>query len=136
MGILSYEDFDDALGQLLPVAPTKINRVRYKLAEQDSSKDNVQVTRLAEIACCISLYCCYKNNWAPQAFVNPEFSQNQGEGRGGGDDEDSGGSKGASGVGAVDQEEVDELLRIESNVLNVNHKAVEEEEKKLLKVLM
>ena len=48
-GTLAYEDFDDALSQILPVAPTKIKRSRYRLAELDFKKDQVPITRLAQV---------------------------------------------------------------------------------------
>ncbi|KND00165.1 uncharacterized protein SPPG_04506 [Spizellomyces punctatus DAOM BR117] len=72
-GFLSYDDFDEALGQILPGAPTRMKRMRYRLSELDVGKDIVPLERLALIGSYISLYCCYLSHWVPQALVATDF---------------------------------------------------------------
>ncbi|KAJ3146088.1 hypothetical protein HK101_002369, partial [Irineochytrium annulatum] len=36
---MSYDDFDDAMGQILPAAPTRLKRYRYRLAEIDTRRE-------------------------------------------------------------------------------------------------
>ncbi|KAI9090027.1 hypothetical protein DFS34DRAFT_380799 [Phlyctochytrium arcticum] len=68
-GHLNYEDFDEALSQILPGAPTKMKRVRYALAELDTGAATVPLERLGLIGAYISLYCCYLSGWTPQALI-------------------------------------------------------------------
>ncbi|KAL2916813.1 hypothetical protein HK105_203592 [Polyrhizophydium stewartii] len=72
-GFMSYEDFDEALTQILPSASNRERRVRFKLAELDCRKDAVPIHRLAHIAAYIIMYSCYKSKWAMQSLISPDF---------------------------------------------------------------
>ncbi|KAI8817696.1 uncharacterized protein EV422DRAFT_212674 [Fimicolochytrium jonesii] len=72
-GTLSYDSFDEALGQVLPGAPGKLKKERYMFAERDCGKDAVTLDRLAMIASFISLYACYQNGWTPQAIMSEDL---------------------------------------------------------------
>ncbi|KAI8811689.1 hypothetical protein BJ742DRAFT_867047, partial [Cladochytrium replicatum] len=72
-GSLTYDEFDEALGQILPVAPNKLKRVRFRLAQMDVKENEVPLERLAMIASYIQLRCCYANSWVPQALIAAEF---------------------------------------------------------------
>ncbi|KAJ3328261.1 hypothetical protein HDU76_010288 [Blyttiomyces sp. JEL0837] len=130
-GSLTYEDFDEAVGQLLPVASAKLKRSRYRLSELDFKRDQVPIQRLAQVASYISLYSCYKNSWVPQALILPDFGFNNELGGKGGDGDGKGSNEGLQ---DVNQQEVDSLLSTESKV-KVDMKAVEEEEMKLIRRL-
>ncbi|EGF83524.1 hypothetical protein BATDEDRAFT_22304 [Batrachochytrium dendrobatidis JAM81] len=72
-GYLAYEDFDEALTQILPSASNRERRVRYKLAELDGKKDKVTIDRLAHIAAYIIMYSCYMSKWAIQSLISTDF---------------------------------------------------------------
>ncbi|KAI9330036.1 hypothetical protein DFJ73DRAFT_859404 [Zopfochytrium polystomum] len=120
VGTLPFEDFDEALSQLLPSAPTKLKRMRYRLAELDTKKDEVPISRLAQIASFINLYGCSKNAWVPQALMSPDFA---------GMVE---GAREGNAMAAIDQDEVDRLLSEGAQAVVPDPKAVEEEEMLML----
>ncbi|KAJ3277433.1 hypothetical protein HK104_003301 [Borealophlyctis nickersoniae] len=134
-GHLSYEDFDECLGQILPVAPMRMKRVRYLLSEQDMKPDQVTVERLALIASYISLYCCYQNNWVAQALMAVDFV----EGYSGPTTAEgqtvrlTDGEAGSAETAAALQEQVDKLLAGGGSNTDVDDQAVEEEAMKLAK---
>ncbi|KAJ1328752.1 hypothetical protein BSLG_009987 [Batrachochytrium salamandrivorans] len=77
-GYLSYDDFDEALSQILPTVPIRERSVRYKLAELDGKKDAVELERLAHIAAYIMMYTCYKSEWANQSLISHDFIERVG----------------------------------------------------------
>ncbi|KAJ3022963.1 hypothetical protein HKX48_004721 [Thoreauomyces humboldtii] len=85
-GVLSYDDFEEALSALLPSASGRVKRARYNLAQLEvttlapvpegdttSAPPQVPVERLAMIAAYVSLHGCFVNNWAPQALMNTDL---------------------------------------------------------------
>ncbi|KAJ3045412.1 hypothetical protein HDV00_010282 [Rhizophlyctis rosea] len=132
---LSCEDFDECLGQLLPAASIHFKRLRYHVAEQDAKPDAVPIDRLAMVASYISLYCCYLNNWVPQALMYADF---EGTGGSGVTTADSPFGRGLGDEVGGDtaeklQEQVDNLLQAKHHDLHVDQQAVEEEAQKLAK---
>ncbi|KAJ3056143.1 hypothetical protein HK097_007975 [Rhizophlyctis rosea] len=132
---LSCEDFDECLGQLLPAASIHLKHLRYHVAEQDAKPDAVPIDRLAMVASYISLYCCYLNNWVPQALMYTDF-----EGGGSGVTTSEGGSgfgRLGDDVGGENaqmlQEQVDSLLQSKHENVEVDQRMIEEEAQKLAK---
>ncbi|KAJ3412358.1 hypothetical protein HDV05_000832 [Chytridiales sp. JEL 0842] len=104
-GNLSYEDFDEALGQLLPMASARMKRARYRLAEMDFKKD--------------------ENSWVPQAIISGDMSMAESAGA------KAGGKKG-NGESEIDQDEVDKIIKNE-HIVSLDQRIIEEEEVKLLR---
>ncbi|KAJ3216572.1 hypothetical protein HDU67_009266 [Dinochytrium kinnereticum] len=124
-GFLSYEDFDESLGQLLPVAPSRIKKTMYKLSELDFKRDEVPLPRLAQLTSYIALYCCYKNAWVAQALISPDFGLSGEAGR----------AEDGQGVdGEVNQEEIDGLLKTKDPG-EIDSRVIEFEEMKLVRRL-
>ncbi|KAJ3109622.1 hypothetical protein HDU97_003096 [Phlyctochytrium planicorne] len=123
-GFMAYDDFDEALGQLLPVAPARMKKTMYRLAELDHKRDEVPLPRLSQLTSYIALYCCYKNAWVPQALISPDFGTG-GEAGGNGDGDAS---------NEVNQEEIDGLLK-GNDVSGLDNRAIDAEEMKLIRRL-
>lgn len=133
-GYLSYEDFDEAIGHILPVATTKLKRTRYNIAAADFPNGNnlVPIGRLAHVASYIGLQNCYENNWSPQTLISVDSldlarserstapSDQNRTGGADGDDDD------------FTQQELENILAMGANpIRNLDEKLVDEEAKRL-----
>ncbi|KAJ3115975.1 hypothetical protein HK098_006822 [Nowakowskiella sp. JEL0407] len=113
VGGLAFDEFDEALGQILPVAPNKLKQVRFKLAQLDVKRD--------ETAAYISMYCCYTNNWIPQAVIAAEFLDVYG------------GYMDETVEGEDTQKEVETVLQSRGSAPAVTHESIADEVDKLQK---
>ncbi|TPX77188.1 hypothetical protein CcCBS67573_g01537 [Chytriomyces confervae] len=141
-GVLQFEDFDEALTTCIPFAQAKHKRLMYRLAEQHSAHDQVPIPRLAMIASYLMIHESSLHSWLPQIINAPEVVAQLGRmvdtagkdsdksGSGGGRGGFSGGL-GAGGDGLT-QDDVDVILKTDNiHGINLDARAVEEEEKRM-----
>lgn len=73
IGSLKFEDFDEALSQILPSIPREDKRYHYLVSEKFCHKDKVTLERLSQISAYLLLYTAFKNNWVSNNLVSKEF---------------------------------------------------------------
>ncbi|KAJ3227223.1 hypothetical protein HK099_002916 [Clydaea vesicula] len=72
-GTLCYDDFDEAIGHILPVAGSNLKRVRYCITKADFEESQLPtLERLSYCACYVGLQNCFENNWTPQTMITAE----------------------------------------------------------------
>jgi hypothetical protein len=73
IGSLKFEDFDEAISQILPSIPREDKRHHYLLSENFCQKDKVTLERLSQISAYLLFYTAFKNNWVSKNLVSKEF---------------------------------------------------------------
>jgi hypothetical protein len=72
-GYLPYEDFDEALSQIMPSISRTEKKLRYRHAEKDAPQDCVPLERLAHIAMYMLMYTAFSNRWNSGILISKEF---------------------------------------------------------------
>lgn len=73
-GFLTFEDFEEAISQMMPIVSRKERKLRYKLAESATRKqDAIPLERLAQICCHLLLYTSYQSKWESEKIISAEF---------------------------------------------------------------
>lgn len=79
-GTLSYEDFDEAISQILPTSPNKQRKIISKQAQLHYNRNEIPIERLARVAAYIMIrlwyfysQSSYDHNWKPQSLISPDF---------------------------------------------------------------
>lgn len=73
IGYLRFEDFDEALSQILPLIPREEKRYYYTQSEEFCGKEKVPLERLSQISSYLLVYTAYNNKWTSNNLVSKEF---------------------------------------------------------------
>jgi hypothetical protein len=73
IGTLKFEDFDEALSQILPCISKGDKRYHYTQSEQFCRKEKVSLERLSQISAYLLFYTTFKNNWVSNNLISKEF---------------------------------------------------------------
>ena len=73
IGYLKFEDFDEALSQILPSIPRTEKQYYYLESENFCGKEKVPLERLSQISAFLLFYTAYQNNWISTNLVSKEF---------------------------------------------------------------
>ncbi|KAJ3142559.1 hypothetical protein HK100_001383 [Physocladia obscura] len=151
-GILQFEDFDEAMTNLMPNIQAKYKRLFYKLAEIGCTRDTVPISILSMICAYLMIHESSLHSWIPQTINAPEVisqiskmidspSEKSGSHGGGAGisrgNIERGGPSGASGAQPEErltQKDVDIILKsdnIHVHGINLDPKAVDEEEARM-----
>ena len=72
-GYLPFEEFDEALNQIMPSVHRKDKRLRYKHAESLCKPDMVPLERLAQISAYLMFHAIYSARWVSSVILSKEF---------------------------------------------------------------
>ncbi|KAJ3028170.1 UNVERIFIED_CONTAM: hypothetical protein HDU68_002316 [Siphonaria sp. JEL0065] len=133
-GYLQFEDFDEALTQLMGGIQAKHKRLLYRLVGNDENRDAVAISKLAMVCTYFMIHESSLHSWLPQAINAPEVIAQLGRMNDSGGKDSDKGSRGDAAIGddKVTQEDVDVVLKAGSiHGVALDARAVEDEEMRM-----
>ncbi|KAI9334014.1 hypothetical protein BDR26DRAFT_867635 [Obelidium mucronatum] len=131
-GFLQFEDFDEALSQLMNGIQAKHKRLLYRLVAKDATRDAVPISKLAMVCTYFAIHESSLHSWLPQAINAPEVIAQLGRmTESGGKDSEKSNSRGGT-DDKITQEDVDVVLK-GGNIhgVSLDSRAVEDEEQRM-----
>ena len=122
VGYLKFEDFDEALTQILPSIPRADKLYYYNQSQQFCAEERVPLERLAQISAFLLFYTSYNNRWISSNLLSKEFM----------DVYFKNGIKDEESVTSEDDEDFKDL-KTEDHILNVTDEDIEKEVERMRK---